>query len=109
MIDATSNTFLSGLLRLHYVEWGDKDAPPIILLHGLRAYAHWFDEFARTAAASHYRLIALDQRRPRPVRLGGRRPLQHRHLCRRPLRHCGSILDSDRMSLMGNSMGGINV
>lgn len=31
------------------------------MLHGLRAYAHWFDEFAE-AAVGRYRLIALDQR-----------------------------------------------
>lgn len=48
-------------LRLHYVDWGNEGAPPMVLLHGLRAYGHWFDEFAE-AARDRYRLLALDQR-----------------------------------------------
>ncbi len=59
--DATSHFATVNGLRLRYVEWGDPSAPPIVALHGLRAYAHWFDEFA-DAVAARYRLIALDQR-----------------------------------------------
>lgn len=30
----TSNSFISQRLRLHYVDWGNPDAPPLILQHG---------------------------------------------------------------------------
>jgi pimeloyl-ACP methyl ester carboxylesterase len=47
--------------KIHYVEWGRQGAPPIVLLHGLRAYGHWFDDFAE-AAHDRYRVIAPDLR-----------------------------------------------
>lgn len=53
--------FRSGALTLRYVEWGPKDGPPIILLHGLRSYAMTWEPTAERFCA-HWRLIALDQR-----------------------------------------------
>jgi pimeloyl-ACP methyl ester carboxylesterase len=53
-------TTLNGL-RAHYVEWGDPQAPPIVLLHGLRSYARTWEPVA-AALADRYRLIALDHR-----------------------------------------------
>jgi pimeloyl-ACP methyl ester carboxylesterase len=47
--------------NLHYVEWGGEGATPIVLLHGLRAYGHWYDDFAE-AAKGRYRVIAPDLR-----------------------------------------------
>jgi len=47
--------------NLHYVEWGSPTAPPVVLLHGLRAYGHWYDDFAE-AAKDRYRVIAPDLR-----------------------------------------------
>jgi pimeloyl-ACP methyl ester carboxylesterase len=32
----TSHAFMSQRLRLHYVEWGDPAAPPLVLVHGGR-------------------------------------------------------------------------
>jgi len=48
-------------LRLRYVEWGPVDAPPIVMLHGLRSYAHTWAPVAQ-ALMPHWRVIALDQR-----------------------------------------------
>jgi pimeloyl-ACP methyl ester carboxylesterase len=48
-------------LRAHYVEWGDPQAPAIVLLHGLRSYARTWEGVA-AALSDHYRLIALDHR-----------------------------------------------
>ena len=53
-------TTLNGL-RAHYVEWGDPEAPPVVLLHGLRSYARTWEPVA-AALAGRYRLIALDHR-----------------------------------------------
>jgi pimeloyl-ACP methyl ester carboxylesterase len=47
--------------NIHYVEWGRQGATPILLLHGLRAYGHWYDDFAE-AAKDRYRVIAPDLR-----------------------------------------------
>lgn len=53
-------TMLNGL-RAHYVEWGAPEAPPVVLLHGLRSYARTWEPVA-AALAGHCRLIALDHR-----------------------------------------------
>lgn len=50
-----------GTLQTHCVIWGSPSTPPIVMLHGLRAYGQWFEEFAEAAAADFY-LIAPDQR-----------------------------------------------
>jgi pimeloyl-ACP methyl ester carboxylesterase len=50
-----------GNLNLHYLDWGNTDAVPIILLHGLCGNAHYWDFFARSVA-TEYHLIAVDQR-----------------------------------------------
>ncbi|MEQ9638950.1 MAG: alpha/beta hydrolase [Alphaproteobacteria bacterium] len=39
----TSRIFFSQRLRLHYVDWGNPDAPPLILLHGGRDHCRNWD------------------------------------------------------------------
>lgn len=53
--------FRSGALTLRDIEWGAKDASPVILLHGLRSYAMTWESTARFFSGD-LRLIALDQR-----------------------------------------------
>ena len=48
-------------LRLHYLDWENPGAPTIVMLHGLRSYAHVWDGVARPLADG-YRILALDQR-----------------------------------------------
>jgi len=48
-------------LRLHYVSWGRDDAPTVVMLHGLRSYAHTWAPVA-AALVDRYRVVALDQR-----------------------------------------------
>ena len=50
-----------GELRLHYVQWGDASAPPIVLLHGLQDCARSWDVFA-AAMSRDYNVVALDHR-----------------------------------------------
>ena len=46
--------------RLHYLEWpGPPGAPPLLLLHGFLAHAHWWD-FVAPSLAESYRVIAPD-------------------------------------------------
>ncbi len=48
-------------VTLHYQEWGDSSAPPVLMVHGFGVSGHMFDEFAARAQGM-YRLIAIDQR-----------------------------------------------
>lgn len=57
----TSHAFISQRLRLHYVEWGAPDAPPIVLVHGGRDHCRSWDWTARELAKD-WRVIAPDLR-----------------------------------------------
>jgi pimeloyl-ACP methyl ester carboxylesterase len=46
---------------LHYLEWGSPHDPPLLLIHGGSAHAHWWDHVAGDLAHD-YRVIALDLR-----------------------------------------------
>lgn len=48
-------------LQLFCREWGNPDAPPLVLLHGLRGFSGTWRALA-TALGSQFRLIAFDQR-----------------------------------------------
>lgn len=48
-------------LRFRYLEWGDQDAPPILLLHGFSSTAVAWRGVGE-ALADRYRVVALDQR-----------------------------------------------
>jgi pimeloyl-ACP methyl ester carboxylesterase len=57
----TSHSFISQRLRLHYVEWGDPEAPPLILQHGGRDHCRSWDWVAQELMAD-WRIIAPDLR-----------------------------------------------
>jgi esterase len=48
-------------LKIHYLEWGDPSAPPLVALHGLRGHGHTWDSFSEPLS-SQYHIFALDQR-----------------------------------------------
>ena len=48
-------------LRLHYLDWGETGARPLLMLHGMAQTAHSWD-FAALALCDRFRVIALDQR-----------------------------------------------
>ena len=50
-----------GDLNLHYLEWGDAGAPPVIMIHGLTGNAHAFDLLA-PHFAQRYHVISMDVR-----------------------------------------------
>ena len=39
----TSHTYFSQRLRLHYVDWGNPEAPPLVLVHGGRDHCRNWD------------------------------------------------------------------
>ena len=50
-----------GDLNLHYLEWGDAGAPPVVKIHGLTGNAHAFDNLA-PHFAPRYHVISVDVR-----------------------------------------------
>ena len=61
---ATSQNFFSQRLRLHYVEWGSRDNPTIVLVHGIQDHCRtWDDMVARIGDyAEDYHIVAPDLR-----------------------------------------------
>jgi pimeloyl-ACP methyl ester carboxylesterase len=62
MIDmpGRSAQLISGGHCTHYLEWGDTSNPSVmLLLHGFRGHAHWWD-FIAPWFAGDYRVIAMD-------------------------------------------------
>jgi pimeloyl-ACP methyl ester carboxylesterase len=47
--------------RMHVLEWGEPSAPPVLLVHGMRAHARWFTPVG-PALAGQYRALAVDLR-----------------------------------------------
>jgi pimeloyl-ACP methyl ester carboxylesterase len=56
-----SHTYFSQRLRLHYVDWGNPEAPPMLLVHGGRDHCRNWDWVAQ-AFAEDYHVIAPDLR-----------------------------------------------
>ena len=57
----TANSFISQRLKLSYVDWGNPDAPPLILQHGGRDHARSWDWVAEELARD-WHVIAPDLR-----------------------------------------------
>ncbi len=57
----TSKFYYSQRLRLHYVDWGNPGAPPILLVHGGRDHCRNWDWVARELS-QRYHVIAPDLR-----------------------------------------------
>ena len=57
----TSHVYFSQRLRLHYVDWGNTDAPPLLLVHGGRDHCRNWDWVAESLR-DDYHIIAPDLR-----------------------------------------------
>ncbi|MGI9323378.1 MAG: alpha/beta fold hydrolase [Pseudomonadales bacterium] len=57
----TSHTYFSQRLRLHYLDWGNPDAEPLLLVHGSRDHCHNWDWVAQ-ALRDDYHIVAPDFR-----------------------------------------------
>jgi pimeloyl-ACP methyl ester carboxylesterase len=60
-LEPTSRFYDSQGLRLHYVDWGNEIAPPVVLLHGGRDHCRSWDWIAR-ALQPHFHVMAADLR-----------------------------------------------
>ena len=61
IIGPTSSFFVSQRLRLHFVDWGNEQAPPLVLVHGGQDHARSWDFVARELRRD-YHVIAPDLR-----------------------------------------------
>jgi pimeloyl-ACP methyl ester carboxylesterase len=57
----SSHIYFSQRLRLHYVDWGNPDGPPMLLIHGVRDHCRNWDWVAEHFAKD-YHIIAPDLR-----------------------------------------------
>lgn len=90
-------------VRLHVLEWGRVDAPPVLVLHGFTGHARQAELTARVLA-DRYRVVALDQRGhgdSDPADIYGAVPMAADVV---------AVLDAlgiERCALVGHSLGGI--
>jgi pimeloyl-ACP methyl ester carboxylesterase len=61
MLEPTSHFYESQGLRLHYADWGNTDAPLLLLVHGGRDHCRSWDVIAR-ALQPHFHVLAPDLR-----------------------------------------------
>jgi len=56
----TDKWLIANSLNLHYLDWDNPDAAPMVLLHGLCGNAHYWDFFSQ--GIKNYHVLAPDQR-----------------------------------------------
>ena len=61
IIGPASSFYVSQRLKLHFVDWGNEEKPPLLLIHGGKDHARSWDFVAR-ALRSDYHVIAPDLR-----------------------------------------------
>ena len=61
ILGPVSSFYVSQRLKLHFVDWGNEDKPPLLLIHGGRDHARSWDAVAR-ALREDYHVIAPDLR-----------------------------------------------
>jgi|SRR5215813_11461525 len=94
-----------GGLRLHYLEWGDRARPHVLLVHGWDGTAHYWDLVA-PALADRYHVMALTLRgrgRSDADSSGEYRFADYVHDIREATRRLGV----ERMLFVGASLGGM--
>ena len=93
-----------GDLNLHYLEWGNAGAAPVVMIHGLTGNAHAFDLLAPHFAA-RYHVISVDVRgRGDSDWATGGNYSNDAYVA--DLEGLRQVLGFERFSLVGTSMGG---
>ncbi|NIB38290.1 alpha/beta hydrolase [Pseudomaricurvus alkylphenolicus] len=93
-------------LNLHYLRWGEPKCLPIVMLHGLRAYAQTWQSLA-AELAEEFCCYALDQR-GRGSSDWGPTGSYHTEVYVRDLKALVDHLNLERFILIGHSLGGTN-
>jgi pimeloyl-ACP methyl ester carboxylesterase len=93
-------------LRLHFLQTGPQDRPPLCFLHGGAAHAHWFDRVI-PAFRDRFHVISLDQRGHGESQWATPSAYATEDFTA-DLRALMDRLGWARMTLVGHSMGGHN-
>ncbi|MBC3345039.1 alpha/beta hydrolase [Pseudomonas sp. SWRI196] len=104
----TQSRFLSNRsgLRLHYLRWGEPTGVPLVLLHGLRAYAQTWTSLAQSLGDG-YCIYALDQR-GRGLSDWAEPSSYHTRSYVEDLEDLVAHAGLQRFVLLGHSLGGAN-
>jgi pimeloyl-ACP methyl ester carboxylesterase len=104
ILGPVSSSYVSQRLRLHYVDWGNVGAPPLVLVHGGRDHARSWDWVAH-ALRRDFHVIAPDLRGhgESSWALGGHYTLAEFTL---DLAQLIDLLDVPQVTLVGHSLGG---
>ena len=103
-IKATDRSVRVGNLNVHYLEWGQAGAPPVIMVHGLSGNAHAFDNLAPHFLPG-YHVIAVDVRGRGDSDWAGDADYSNDAYVA-DLEGLRQALGFERMSLVGTSLGG---
>lgn len=93
-------------LRLHFLRWGDSTGVPLVLLHGLRAYAQTWESLVE-ALGPGYCVYALDQR-GRGLSDWAAPASYHTQSYVEDLEDLVAHVGLSRFVLLGHSLGGAN-
>jgi pimeloyl-ACP methyl ester carboxylesterase len=88
-------------IPIHYLEWGAKGAPGIILVHGGLCHAHWWDHIAPLLYDRHVLAIDLSGHGD-----SGRRERYDAHQWAREIRAVATDAEIRAPVVVGHSMGG---
>ena len=104
IIGPASSYYVSQRLRLHFVDWGNEDKPPLVLVHGGRDHARSWDWVARELRGD-WHVIAPDLRGhgDSAWAIGGHYTVQEFVL---DLAQLLTTLDLFPVTLIGHSLGG---
>jgi pimeloyl-ACP methyl ester carboxylesterase len=96
-------------IRFHYLDWGNRELPHVVLLHGGSLTAHTWD-MAVLVLRDRYHLVALDQRGHGDTEWTPEDQLDRDNgeLMLEDTRQFIEHLGYDRLVLVGMSMGGMN-
>jgi pimeloyl-ACP methyl ester carboxylesterase len=100
-----SRFFKSQGLRLHYADWGNEDAPPLLLVHGGRDHCRSWDLIAHSLRP-HFHVLAPDLRGHGDsdwTRGGSYSLTEYVYDLSRLVRHVGAR----QLAIIGHSMGGM--
>ncbi len=99
-----SRFYVSQRLRLHYVDWGNEGAPPLLLIHGGRDHARSWDAVARVLR-DDWHVIAPDLRGhgDSAWAIGGTYAL---HDFVFDVTQLVDSLETDQVTIVGHSLGG---
>jgi pimeloyl-ACP methyl ester carboxylesterase len=104
VMEPRSGFYTARRLRLHYLEWGDPAAPPVILVHGGRDHARSWDAIAAGLAGSHRVIVAdLAGHGDSEWTSSGDYPINGYAF---DIAHLITLLGIERLALVGHSLGG---